>query len=404
MILFFAASLPAIIQTSSTAEAHVLSSAQERGIGIKVFKRNTKKHEIVTPSDDHIVSVVQKRLVECNPKKLNMKDGRHKRWLAPTVIDNTPNYPNAYMYPGGYSVIYSKEIEYDTTYDEAAAIQNDRRRPTTPAYYTSNSNIAAILAHEYGHWSNADFLRNADRHLAISALISAIPIPVGAVAGATIAVQGGNVMLNREESFKSEQGADQSSLEFLSNVPEYSMGSALSSFARYKKYLRSYHLNEGGGFENFVAAHSHTDTRMQRACDYIKKISHNRVDIDIDCRLRVDGAYLCGTGYLADAYRADGKERTAFLAGQMATCIQKGIWKRGYLACLPENQYSPSDGSADRTILVVCSAHGRNGGCGSIEKVLGTFDYPLGKKRQNLTASERMAADELRAVWNLADE
>ncbi len=200
------AAIPVLELEPATAEAHMISSKQERGIGDKVYKKATKGHKIEVPPENTIINFAQKRLVECNPNRLNMNDGKHKRWLFPTVIDNSENEPNSYMCPGGRSVVFKGIINLETTYDQYKHIRDDRQRPISSAYYTSNSNIATILAHEYGHWANADFLRSVDRHMGISIALSCIPVPVGAVLASNIATLGGNIMLNRQESFNAEDG------------------------------------------------------------------------------------------------------------------------------------------------------------------------------------------------------
>ncbi len=400
------AAIPVFELEPATAEAHMLSSKQERSIGDKIYRKHTKDHYIEVPSETDIVSIAQKRLVECNPDRLNMNDGKHKRWLYPTVIDRSETYPNAYMYPGGRSVIFYTNVDIETIYDKHDNFRDDDYRPTSADYYTSNSNVAAVLAHEYGHWANADFLRSADRHMGIAVALSCIPIPVGAVVGAHIATAGGNVLLNRQESFNAEAGADQAALELLANVPEYSMGSFISSFTRYKKYLKSNNMTDKTtNFKDFVAAHSHNDTRMQRACDYMKKISNGRVELDINSRLKVDGKPVGIDGLLMDTKLADGKERTAFIAGQIATCIQKGIWDHHHLVITRESDYLPDNGSYWRTVLFACETPGRDHGSGRIIKVLGTFDCDIDSINSNgrLSKDKQRAVDELRSIWNMAD-
>jgi len=401
MMLCCTTVLPSMALTPSVASAHLLSCAQERGIGAKVYNKANKGHDVRVAEDGSAVACIQDRLVQYNPERLNMKDGKHKRWIARTEVDYSATYPNAFMAPGGYNVIYEKEIEMGRTYDKYDKIQQDPVRPLDVANYSARSNVAATLAHEYGHWANADFLRMADRHIALSVALAAIPVPGAAAVAASVGAQAANVMVIRQETFAAEAGADEAALEFLDNVPDYSMGSVLSNFHRDQKYMRSHNMKEGGGFQNFLYAHSHTDTRMERARDYIKKVSKDCVDIDEDFRLRVDGTLVNGTGRLMDADRADGKERTAFLAGQIASCIKRGVWKPEHLTTMTEKAYTRGYGSEDRTVLVACQEAGKAEGHGLIVKVLGTFDYPMKRAKNLLTAAQKKAAAEFQAVWDL---
>ena len=393
------AGVPAMFQTPGVASAHVLSCAQERGIGAKVYHKAVKGHNVQEAQPGSHIASIQDRIVQYNSDRLNLKDGKHKRYLARTVVDYTPNYPNAFMAPGGYNVIYNKEIEIDRTYDKYTRIQDDPVRSLTPADYTARSNVAATLAHEYGHYANADFLRAADRHVAISVALACIPTPASIEMAVTAGAAAGNMMVVRQESFAAESGADATALEFLDNVPEYSMGSAVTCFRRYQKYMRSTNQNEGGGLRNFLAAHSHTDTRIDRARAHIAEVSDGRVQLADDGRLTVDGQLLCGTGYLADQDRADGRERTDFLAGQIASTMARHLFTPEHLATIKESEFV--GGSSDRTVLIACAEAGKTEGHGRIVKFLGTFDYPLGKAERLLTTAQRKAKAELESIWDL---
>lgn len=391
------AGAPAIF-APTPVEAHLLSCNQERGIGTRVYNKAVKGHTVHPATGD--VAAIQDRLVECNSSRLNLKDNSHRRYLARTVIDESVNYPNAFMAPGGISVVYAKQIEIDRKYDRAARIQDDVERPLDAVNYSAQSVCASTLAHEYGHYANEDFLRMADRHVAMSIALACIPTPASIAVAASAGTAAGNILVIRQESFAAEAGADATALDFLDNVPEYSMGSAITSFRHLQKYLRSTNQKDSGGFRNFIQAHSHTDKRIERIRTHIADVSNGRVQLAEDGRLTVDGNLVCGTGRLMDADRADGRERTDYLAGQIASCMARHIWKPEHLRAMKESEYVRG-GSSDHTVFVACENAGASEGYGKIAKVLGTFDYPIGVADRLLTTAQRKAKAELQAVWEL---
>lgn len=400
-LMLFAAPAALALPTAPAAEAHMLSCKQERAYGAKLYNKAVKGHDVHEATGG--VAAIQDRLIEKNSDCLNYEDKKHKRYLARTMVDETPASPNAFMAPGGRSVIYAKEIDIDRTYDRAARIEDDARRGLGPADYSARSNIAATLAHEYGHYANEDFLKSADRHMAIAVAFACIPSPatLAADAALTAGLAAGNLLTVRQESFNAEADADATSLDFLDNVPEYSMGSAITTFHRYEKYLRSTGGKDSSdGVRNFINPHSKSDTRIQRVRDHIKDVSLGRVTLDADDRLTVDGQLVFGTGYLADADRADSRERTVYLAGQIAGTMKRHLFRPGYLCLMRECDFAPG-GSENRTVLVVADHEGKTEGHGTIMKVLGTFDYPKGTADRLLTAAQRKAKAELQAVWDL---
>lgn len=66
--------LLAAAQPFSPAQAHFMTSAEEREIGAAAAERTEEKYDVVW--DDDIVEI-QKRLIECNLTQLNWNDGRH---------------------------------------------------------------------------------------------------------------------------------------------------------------------------------------------------------------------------------------------------------------------------------------------------------------------------------------
>ena len=135
----------------------------------------------------------------------------------------------------------------------------------------------------------------------------------------------------------------------------------------------------------------------------IHETSGGRVTLDDAGRLYLDGKLVFGSGKMNWTSDASAEERTAYLAGQIATTMQKGCWHYRNLGPMRESEYLPGrNASPNRTLLVACAQQGNREGYGKVIKVLGSFDYPLGRADKDLTYAQQRAKAELEAVWDLA--
>ena len=91
------------------------------------------------------------------------------------------------------------------------------------------------------------------------------------------------------------------------------------------------------------------------------------------------------------------RERTEYLAGQIASCIQKGIWMKSHLAFMKERSYFPN-GRYGWTLLI---AYGSSDHTGKPVKILGSFQTNMDEKAgKNYSDEEK---DALLTVYRLAD-
>lgn len=88
---------------------------------------------------------------------------------------------------------------------------------------------------------------------------------------------------------------------------------------------------------------------------------------------------------------------TLFLAGQIASCIHHGIWKKEYISYDRESRFFP-DGRDDKTTLAVWTDASH---AGFPAKILQTFAFDLGKEGHFSTEEEKLQAEQLHYIKNL---
>lgn len=287
-------------------------------------------------------------LIAANPDKLNYNDGKHDRWLEPAYF--TPGeYGNANVYSNGGDIIYT-DGEYRLASNrgmEDESFDPDKWTARETYELNTNSNIAADLAHECSHFIHRD----------------------------------STVKLSPKESCAIELRADIEGMQLMDKVPRYSMGSMITMEKR--SYIRGNKQDE-----NYPTS----EERLDNEIAYLEKISGGRVKLDRNLRLTLDGKLLFGTGYMPDSEDATHMERTAYLAGQIASCIQRGTWSPDNVYITKEKEFAGSEqGRQDKTVLVVATDKtGR-----AIDKVLGIMDYDSDKPKTELTTEEK---EELKIV------
>ena len=214
------------------------------------------------------------------------------------------------------------------------------------------------MAHELGHYVNEDTInRVADRD---------------------------------DTHVKSEYAADEEAWALLESVPEYSIGSQLTDNLLRKQGKYAFELN------NTKSASD--DKRIGAIIGHISKISGGRVKIDEACRLTVDGRPFMGTGYVPASDDATKEERTAYLAGQIASCMKDGLWTRSRVDYMPESEFCEG-GRPDYTVVVIRKGETANGGpTGEIAKVLGTFAFSLKDNKYSRNVQAQKEADTVNAI------
>ena len=325
-----------IVNISNVAEAKIITTTPkaERAGAETIFKKEKEKYHLRDTAEDSPLRKIQDNLVAYNSDRLNYNDGKHDRWLSPVGIADS-NYPYNGASCGG--VTYIKK-EY-----EDALIG-------CPEYnIVGYSNVAALLAHEFGHFVNKDTLSWVEG------------IPKAA---------------RRDDEFE----ADQMGMNLLDKVPEYSIASM---------------LNYASGFQNIYP--TATDDMK-----YIEDWSYGRVKlVQLDpwnCIFTVDGkVFSIGESHgLWDSYDARAIERTQYLMGQIASCIHHNMWKKGNMLWGRESDYF-LNGRPNKTTLLV---YDKNSNVPI--KFLGTFDFSIDDLNapKHTTTIKTMAKDMEIASFN----
>jgi hypothetical protein len=315
----------------NTAEAKIITTSpeSERTDAKAIFEKQKEQYHLREASADSPLRKIQDKLVTYNPDKLNYNDGKHDRWMEPIgIADNS--YPHQGNSCGGYT--YVKQLYEDKLvgYPEYDIVRY--------------SDVAALLAHEYGHFANKDTLSW---------------------------VKGQPKSAQRDDEF----GADQMGMQLMDAVPEYSMGSV---------------AGEASGFQGLYPT-ADDDLKFIEDWSYgrVKFLKLNRWH----CVFSVDGKPFtpphCSEGGLGESIDARDPERTLYLAGQIASCIHHGIWKKENIAYNRESHFFP-DGRDDKTTMAVWE----NSACtGKPAKILGTFDINMSVSKENRTREEQWEVD-----------
>ena len=215
--------------------------------------------------------------------------------------------------------------------------------------------MAAVVGHEMGHWENEDMLKDADSRFATAGIVALIP--VANVYTALLAAAGGNVInmfSSRQLSFDAEKAADAKGIEYCAPVPEYSIGSLAAWH-----YRCSQLFPDSQSFGNWLKPHSKNRVRVQRVLETVSKTSKGFFEWKgDDLELYMDGAsaspFTMNNVQIALPPREDvgTYDRTFYVVGQLAMCIQYGIADRDNLQYRPENEVF-TDGSLSNTVLVL---------------------------------------------------
>lgn len=145
-------------------------------------------------------------------------------------------------------------------------VSTEELRPNKPRNIANNSSIAAIFAHECAHFAREDWKRASYRET--------------------------------RGAYNAELAADALGMEFLSNTPEYSPGSAIT--VRLRNSDTQYTQNTG--------RHPSNATRIEKEREILRKMSKGRVAVKQSGRTSIDGKLVNGTGFLPDSDDSDSVE------------------------------------------------------------------------------------------------
>lgn len=308
-----------VVNKANIVEAHTISPQKERKFAAEQLAQDQKKYTMYQVSEGSEIRNIQDKLIAYNSDRLNYNDGKHDRWLDPVwIVENgtVDGASAAGMALSGYIKIHAKANEYVQGIDERN--------------YIAYSYSSALLAHEFGHFANQDTLSWKD---------------------------------GEKYRWQDEHEADKTAIEFLDKVPDYSISSMLLI---------------GSGEDGIHSS-------PEEVTKYIEDWSYGRVKfIQYDwwnCIFTVDGKLFNppnGNKGLRDTVDTKGMPRTLYLAGQIASCIHQGIWKKENIAYAKES-YFFKNGRDNKTTLAVWSDSSCNG---RPAKILATFDFDFSKNGQ----------------------
>lgn len=328
----------AAISDANIAEAKekmvTITPQKERENAIERYEKREAQYHFRIAEKDSPLRQIQDTLVAYNSDRLNYNDGKHERWLEPVGVAEY-NYPHEASSSAGISYMNQKYEDQVNGYNSYDIIRY--------------SDVAAVMAHEFGHFVNKDTLSW---------------------------VKGYPKSAQRDDEF----GADQMGMNLLDKVPEYSIASM---------------LNGASGFQNIYP--TATDD-----IKYIEDWSYGRVKlVQLDpwnCIFTVDGkVFSIGESHgLWDSYDARAIERTQYLMGQIASCIHHNMWKKGNMLWGRESDYF-LNGRPNKTTLLV---YDKNSNVPI--KFLGTFDFSIDDLNapKHTTTIKTMAKDMEIASFN----
>lgn len=392
---FAAAVCTALMLSSPFAEAHWLSSRQEKEIGNQAVADFKAKYNTW---EDPILTHIQDRLMKFNSDKLWMYGTPgHKRGLERVLRSNKDDI-NAVSYGGGqifvhdamFSLLACRELGY-------AYSDKSSQNPWKKSNIYQMSAMAAVVGHEIGHWENEDMLRQDDEWRNTHLLASLIPVGnvwalLGVAAGANLI----DAFNSRDMGFRTEQEADMKAMEYCERVPEYSIGG--EAISEYRDYM----MKRTRGIENHVDwlhPHSKSQKRLERALKEQARQSHGflvwkGINVSIGDRDQENIMGFDEAGYY-------GKEREFYVFGQLATSIKYDFCRERNLEFQPANEVFVSDGSGSaRDTVVWMRGHGTDG-----KEHLKLIDLYRNTSARELKAILAMTPDEAINQWkNLSGE
>jgi len=358
----------ATITMPFSAQAHWLSSAQEKEIGTQAANDFAAEYPV---EHNWVLDHIQKRLMMFNSDKLWMygTPGK-KRGLEPVLMAKNDS-ANAISYGGGQIYVYEGMFDHLATMTSGAFSYNkNEQTPWKKANIYQMSAMAAVVGHEIGHWEKEDMLRQYDRQMDTK-LIAAL-IPVGNM-WALLGVSAGSSLINafnsRDMGFKTEQEADEKAMEYAMYVPEYSVGG--EAMVEYRAY--NYKLQRGieDKVTNWLHPHSKTAKRLERALRKIEELSLGFVKYGNEFDLTFNGDIHCGSAFLYTRAKNDfdAVERGFYVVGQIAAAIHFDICKTRYIKVMREDQVF-TDGSPNNVVLIL---EGRGNDFKDHTKIIDTY-------------------------------
>lgn len=347
----------ATIAMPFSADAHFLSSAQEKEIGNEAVKDFMNEYQC---ERNWVLDHIQKRLLQFNSDKLWMygTPGK-KRGLEPVLMVKLDR-ANAVSYGGGQ--IFINEGYFDQLANKRAEhfyYDKSEQNPWKKCNIYQMSAMAAVMGHEMGHWENEDMLDNFDRDIFIRGLASVfVFVNPWAALGVPVGANLINCFCTRQMSFDSEREADRKSMEYAMYVPEYSVGG--EAIVEYTEYQYKTAQGIEDKVTNWLHPHSTTAKRLERALRYQEELSLGYIKYGNDFEPTFNGNATCGATFLYSPAKSDfdAVERSFYVLGQIATAIHFDFCKTRCIKIMREDEVF-TDGSPNNVVMLL-EGHGND--------------------------------------------
>ena len=334
-----------ILSAVPSAEARItLTPEQEQQIGWGKINRAP----IAYQRSNSVLATIQDTLIRANKDRLvAYTDDQHRGLRDPHLLVTNRSIVNAYSVPGGHIFVSDALIpaflsyQFDPATGVCSGAQKEGQFGNLYELY-GHSAIAAAIAHEDVHWERNFLQREVNL---IASLINRpveddlkLKLKVADGQGFdreldTIGLMDENYQKTKDFVYQEEYDADKNALTLLDNTESFSPGSLMTIATRmYDK--------EGVGKKSLP--HPKAEVRRQIAIDHIKKISHGRVELDQQGRMKLDGKLFMGKGYLPARDDVTAYDRTSYVAGELAKSVSFGA--NHITAATDSNAYRQSGG------------------------------------------------------------
>lgn len=294
--------------TLTPKQEYLLSQTAIRRVGFNCYEE-----ELFTKMLD--------QFVEANSTRLRRySDGSQRGIPHVYIMSNQMN--NSYTSMGG-DIIFSKDWISKLLYNKATGAVE---KIGQPSLYRQSA-LVAVLGHECSHWYHADGIGDLNR-------VFSRDEEAKSQAARLIRDNDFNALLALHEktlgkadtdfiesyqrySMNKEDRADIEGLEFVNMDWRYSMGGMAM-------FLKASNDNGLGAQSRDVNEHKSASVRYQAVINHISKMSNGRVVIKDDL-LYLDGKKFMGTGLLPARKDVTAYDRTMFVAGQLASSINRGF-------------------------------------------------------------------------------